>query len=69
MKSCLLLTVKTNVRLKTGHHLRSIMMLAAKNTIEELDARIIDFDYHQVEDTEKWTINLFQKTFGVTRRA
>ena len=33
------------------------MELTGKNTIEELDTRNVDFDYHKVEETDTWRIN------------
>jgi hypothetical protein len=53
----LLDVVKTDVRLTTGHNLRSIMLLAAKNTIEELDAGTID--------TDEWKISLLQEIIEI----
>ena len=48
---------KNDVRQTTGHNLRSIMELTGKNTIEELDTRNVDFDYHKVKETDAWRIN------------
>ena len=39
----LLDVVKDDVRLRTGHNLRTIIMLANKNTIGELNAGNVDF--------------------------
>ena len=61
----LLDVVKTDVRRTTGHNLRSIMLLAAKNTIEELNAGTIDFDYNEVEEADEWKISLLQEIIEI----
>ena len=57
----LLDVVKNDVRLTTGHNLRSIMMLAGKNTVEELVMGNVDFDYHKVDESEAWRVDFVQE--------
>ena len=57
----LLELIKKDVRMTTGHNLRSIMILAGKNTIEELEVGKTDFEYHRVEESEEWRINFVKE--------
>ena len=46
--------VKSDVRTTTGSNLRSIMLLAGKNTIQEVLSSNIDVKYHKLEEEQKW---------------
>ena len=48
---------KKDVRTVTGHNLRSIMLLAGQNRIDDLDATA-DFEYHKLHEDEGWKANL-----------
>ena len=61
----LLEVVKNDVRLTTGHNLRSIMMLAEKNTIEDLEVENADFDYYKLEENEEWKANIAQEIIDI----
>ena len=61
----LLEVVKKDVRLTTGHNMRSIMMLAEKNTVEELEVGNVDFDYFKLEDDEEWKVKIAQEIIDV----
>ena len=61
----LLDVVKDDVRLTTGHNLRTIMMLANKNTIGELNAGNVNFEYHKVEENEQWKINIARELIEI----
>ena len=50
----LLNLVKSDVRTTTGSNLRSIMLLAGKNTIQEVLSSNIDVEYHKLEEEQKW---------------
>jgi hypothetical protein len=50
----LLNLVMTDVRTTTGSNLRSIMLLAGKNTIQEVLSSKIDVDYHKLEEEQNW---------------
>ena len=39
--------VKSDVRTTTGHNLRTIMLKAGKNSIDQLDVGMEDFKYHE----------------------
>ena len=53
--------VKKDARLTTGYNLRSIMILAGKNRVEDLEVGKVDFEYHKVEETEAWRIDFVQE--------
>ena len=61
----LLEVVKNDVRLTTGHNLRSIMMLAEKNTIEDLEVENADFEYYKLEENEEWKANIAQELIDI----
>jgi hypothetical protein len=46
----LLDVVKDDVRLTTGHNLRTIMMFTNKNTIGELNVGNVESEYYKVEE-------------------
>ena len=50
----LLNLVKSDVRTTTGSNLRSIMLLAGNNTIQEVLSSNIDVEYHKLEEEQKW---------------
>ena len=53
--------IRKDVRLTTGHNLRSIMILAGKNSIEEMEVGKTDFEYHKVEESEEWRIKFIKE--------
>ena len=57
----LLEITKKDVRLSTGHNLRTIMMLAGKNTIEELEVGQVDFEYHEVKEINAWRVGFIKE--------
>ena len=57
----LLRCVQSDVRIMTGSNLRTIMILEGKNKIEELGIGTVDFDYHQVKESDAWRINFVQE--------
>ena len=61
----LLEIVKKDTRTTTGHNLRTIMMLTGMNRIEDLDGAKIDFEYHQVEQKEKWRIGMAKELINI----
>ena len=52
----LLQIIQNDTRSTTGCNLRTIMILANKNTIEDLEKGNIDFEYHAVDPREAWRI-------------
>ena len=52
-------------RMTTGSNLRTIMLLTGKNRIEDLEALNEDFEYHTVDDDEKWKIDLVKELIDV----
>ena len=50
----LLNLVMTDVRTTTGSNLRNIMLLAGKNTIQEVLSLNTDVDYHKLEEEQNW---------------
>ena len=61
----LLELVKRDVRCTTGSNLRFIMLLTGNNTIEDLKACKVDFDYHTVEKCDEWKIKLVKELIDV----
>ena len=61
----LLDVVKDDVRLTTGHNLRTIMMLTNKNTIEELNVGNVDFDYYKVEENDDWKVKIAKELIEI----
>ena len=49
--------VRKDVRTVTGHNLRSIMLLAGVNRIDNLNPTT-DFEYHKLGGEEEWKTNL-----------
>ena len=41
------------------------MILAGFNRIDELENKTVDFDYHKVEESEKWRIGFVQELIDV----
>lgn len=41
------------------------MILAEKNSIDELENSIIDFDYYKVEECESWRIDIMKELIDV----
>ena len=54
-----------DTRTTTGWNLRTIMILANKNTIEDLLADNIDIDYHAVDPQETWRIDFVKELVDV----
>ena len=48
----LLETIVKDVRFTTGSNLRTVMLQAEKNTIEELETTVVDVKYHEIADAE-----------------
>ena len=46
--------VKSDVRTTIGSNLRSIMLLAEKNTVQEVFSSKIDVEYNKLEEEQKW---------------
>ena len=61
----LLETAQSDVRLTTGHNLRTIMLLAEMNRIEDLEAGKTDFDYHPVDKADHWRIDFIKELVDV----
>ena len=61
----LLDVVKGDVRLTTGHNLRTMMILANKNSIEELNVGNVDFEYLRVEENDEWKINIVKELIEI----
>ena len=57
--------VRGDVRLTTGHNLRSIMMILGMNSIDELDFKTADFEYHKLEENELWKVNIVQELVDI----
>ena len=55
---------RSDVRTVTGHNLRTIMLLAGKTKIDDLDHNIA-IDYHPIEGRNKWKVNLIQELIEV----
>ena len=53
--------VKSDVRTTTGHNLRTIMLKAGKNSINQLDVGMADFKYNEAPDDEAWRIALLRE--------
>ena len=53
------------MRLTTGHNLRSIMMILGMNSIDELDFKTADFEYHKLEENELWKVNIVQELVDI----
>ena len=43
------------------------MMLANKNTIGELNAGNVDFDYYKVEENDEWKVNIVKELNKIWR--
>ena len=63
LKQLLSLT-RSDVRTVTGHNLRTIMLLAEKTKIDDLDHNIA-IDYHPIDGRNKWKVNLIQELIEV----
>ena len=57
--------VRNDVRLTTGHNLRTIMMILAKNSIDEQDCITADFKYHKIEENEHWKVNMVKELVDI----
>ena len=57
--------VRNDVRLTTGHNLRTIMMILGKNSIDELDCITADFEYHKIEENEHWKVNMVKELVDI----
>ena len=59
----LLETILRYVRCTTGSNLRTIMLMAGKNRIEDLDVCEIYIKYHEVEvlESEAWRVNFIKE--------
>ena len=41
------------------------MMLAEKNTIEDLEVENADFDYYKLEENEEWKVNIAEELIDI----
>ena len=57
----LLEIISEDVRLSTGSNLRSIMLLANKSRVEELETSEVIVEYHEIEDLEKWRVDFIRE--------
>ena len=57
--------VKSDVRTTTGSNLRSIMLSAGKNSIEEVLNSNIDVEYHKLEEDQNWKIALIGEIIDI----
>ena len=57
----LLETILGDVRCTTGSNLRTIMLMAGKNRIEELDVCDTDIKYHEVLESEVWRVDFIKE--------
>jgi hypothetical protein len=57
--------VKSDVRTTTGSNLRMIMLLAGKNTVEEVVNSRTDIEYHKLEEEQQWKPDLLKEIIDV----
>ena len=57
----LLETILKDVRFTTGSNLRTVMLQAEKNTIEELETTVVDVKYHEIADAEVWRVDFIKE--------
>ena len=57
----LLSLVERNVRMTTGSNLRTIMLQAGLNRLEELGVHNCDFDYNKVTEEDSWRIQFLKE--------
>ena len=57
----LLETIVKDVRFTTGSNLRTVMLQAEKNTIEELETTVLDVKYHEIGDAEVWRVDFIKE--------
>ena len=57
----LLATVQDDVRLTTGHNLRSIMLQAGLSRVSDIRTSNCDFEYHKVSEEDKWRIDFVKE--------
>ena len=53
--------VQSDVRLTTGSNLRTIMLLASKNKIEDLKECKVELKYHEVAASEAWRVGFVKE--------
>ena len=61
----LFMAIKNDTRFTTGWNLRYIMMKSGKNTIDDLNSRDTDFDYHLVKKEDEWKIGFVKELVEV----
>ena len=59
--SQLLETILSDVRFTTGSNLRTIMLMAEKNTIEELEMGGVEIKYHDILESEVWRVDFIKE--------
>ena len=59
--SQLLDTILSDVRFTTGSNMRTIMLMAEKNTIEELEMGGVDIKYHDILESEFWRVDFIRE--------
>ena len=57
----LLETILRDVRCTTGSNLRTIMLMAGKNRIEDLEVCEIDIKYHELLESEAWRVDFIKE--------
>jgi hypothetical protein len=59
--SQLLDTILSDVRFTTGSNMRTIMLMAEKNTIEELEMGEVEIKYHDILESEVWRVDFIRE--------
>ena len=59
--SQLLDTILSDVRFTTGSNMRTIMLMAEKNTIEELEMGGVDIKNHDILESEVWRVHFIRE--------
>ena len=59
--SQLLNTILSDVRFATGSNMRTIMLMAEKNTIAELEMGGVDIKYHDILESEVWRVDFIRE--------
>ena len=57
----LLELVKNDVRMTTGHNLRTIVLQAGLNRVSDIRIGNCDFEYHKVSEEDMWRIDFVRE--------
>ena len=57
----LLSLVESDVRMTTGYNLRTIMLQAGLNRLEDVGVENCDFEYHKVTEVDAWRIDFLKE--------